>query len=130
MLAATLPVLSMTLPATASAAPAGAVVVIGDSFATNHSDDLGPACGHSPTSLAGPAGWRTGDHLINVSCSGASLFGRYNVYDQAKKAQKRNGFGPGPAPSWCSSASTTGAATGSTGAAWQPNAPTTANCAP
>ena len=55
MLAATLPVLSMTLPATASAAPAGAVVVIGDSFATNHSDDLGPACGQ-PHLMAGPAG--------------------------------------------------------------------------
>lgn len=94
MLAATLPVLSMTLPPTASAAPAGAVVVIGDSFATNHSDDLGPACGHSPTSWPARLARRTGDHLINVSCSGASLFGRYNVYDQAKKAQKRNGFGP------------------------------------
>ncbi len=80
------------VPVPAQAAPQGDIVVFGDSYATNHADELGPLCGHSPTSWPARLARRTNTRLVDVSCSGASLFGRYNVYDQAPKAVAKGAF--------------------------------------
>lgn len=76
----------------ADAAPRRNVVVFGDSFTANHNDDIGPACGRSPTSWPSQLQRITGKNIINEGCSGSTLNGRYNIYDQAKKARQRGGL--------------------------------------
>lgn len=71
------------------------VVAFGDSYTANSPDIINPqaGCGVSPASWPAQLQRRTGRPVMNVACSGSSLTGgRYNVYDQARKAVQRGGL--------------------------------------
>lgn len=78
----------------AQAAPRSTVVVMGDSFT---SDIVIPhdSCAQGPQNWPSKLAARTGDRLVNVSCLGAKLSGGNNIYDQAQRAKRANGFHAG-----------------------------------
>lgn len=75
----------------AAAAPGDKIVVIGDSHASNQAY-VGPACSHDPGSWPNRLARTSSSTLIDTSCSGTSLSGRYNVNDAARIADRRGGF--------------------------------------
>lgn len=78
-------------PGQANAAPRQHVVVFGDSYSANNPDsiEIGTNCGKSPTSWPAQLQRVSRYRINNEACAGSSLYGGYNVYDQANRARKR-----------------------------------------
>lgn len=82
-------VLGSTIPA-ATAAPAGNIVVFGDSFASNPAffSNVGDGCHLNPESWPSRLDARTPKRVDDFACANSSLFGGYNIYDQARYARR------------------------------------------